>query len=622
MSRDKDELPPGRLVASGQPCPKCGGSDPLAIYEKEGEDGEVYYDGHCWSNCGHLRPEELEDWNSGYEPPKRSYDYEELTNKMSETELTRIADLGTGGSKKRGLMKKYMEMYGIKIEFDQETGAVKAHYYPETKANGVTGYHKRLLPKKYSAVGDVKGCQLFGQWLYETGKIQHSKKYLIITEGHLDCVAVQQVMSENGDKRFHTPVVSITSGAGSAVKEIERNFKFVNSFENIIIMFDNDKPGREASEDVAKKLPVGKAKISKLPAKDPCELTKNRRDQELYSAFFKAELYSPAGVVGSASTWEALVERAKWEKVPLPAFAMQLQEQLNGGPALGEITTIAAASSVGKTSITNEFLYHFVMSCSYKVGIISLESDKGELMENLLSIHIGIKLANMDDEEKLAFYESDRAKKAFKELTTLPDGTDRFMIVDHQGDVVDDKLKEQMEFLVKGCNCKITALDPLTLALSGEGNEGVDKFMSWLLRFVKAEMISHINVVHVRKNGNGATANSRGAEISEEMIKGSGSQFQVSMNNILLMRDKVHEDPRIRNTTRVVLSKARRTGKTGPAGFWYYNGETSRLEVGQDPEDIGGYHDDEQLFEEAGAFNNTVPEEFDEILAESQSEFE
>jgi hypothetical protein len=72
------------------------------------------------------------------------------------------------------------------------------------------------------------------------------------------------------------------------------------------------------------------------------------------------------------------------------------------------------------------------------------------------------------------------------------------------------------------------------------------------------------------------------------------------MNNILLMRDKENADERIRNTTKVVMSKSRRTGNTGPAGFWFYNNETSRLEVGKDPSNAD-FHEDEEVFEQIGA---------------------
>ena len=80
-----------------------------------------------------------------------------------------------------------------------------------------------------------------------------------------------------------------------------------------------------------------------------------------------------------------------------------------------------------------------------------------------------------------------------------------------------------------------------------------------------------------RKNSNGQKANSRGGDISEEDIKGSGSIFQIAGANILLMRDKENADPVIRNTTKTMLSKNRWAGNTGPSGLWFYENQTHRL---------------------------------------------
>jgi len=74
------------------------------------------------------------------------------------------------------------------------------------------------------------------------------------------------------------------------------------------------------------------------------------------------------------------------------------------------------------------------------------------------------------------------------------------------------------------------------------------------------------------------------------------------------MRDKESADPVVRNTTKVVMSKSRRTGNTGPMGFWFYNNETSRMELGKDPANAD-YHTDEETFVDIGA-TEIVEEEF------------
>lgn len=579
-------------------CPSCRSSDSLALYRKEDDAGTEYVDGFCWSNCGYISPKKL-----GYDVEFIS---EEETEYMSEevaNQINEILKLECRGWKERRIKRQVCEFYGVRTETD-DNDTITARYYPVTENGGeLVGFKKRAIPKTFSAVGKCKATsEMFGQSLFEKGG-----KFLVIAGGEEDALAMYQTLYDNSGGKYSTAVVSPTAGEASIAKQLRANFEWVSSFESVILALDNDSAGRSATEEALKVLKPSQAYTAKLHYKDCCEYLKAGKAHELVQAFWKKEKHSPAGIVGSSQTWDALVQRAKWEKIPLPAFAEQLQEMLNGGIALGEITTIAAASSTGKTTVVNEFLYHFIFNSPYRVGIISLESDLGELTENLMSLHINKKLANMDDDEKLEFYDQEESKKTHHELTTLPDGSDRYMILDHQGDVVDDDLKKKIEYLVKGCGCKVIVLDPLTLALSGERNEGMDMFMSWLLRFVKRELIAQINVVHVRKSSSGAKANSTGADIHEEDIKGSGSLFQVSMNNILLMRDKESDDPLVRNTTKVVQSKARRTGNTGGAGYWLYDNQTSRLSKGSDPSKQGNFHEDEELFGEFDAFNNVNP---------------
>lgn len=913
------------------PHPKCGSSDAASIYRNTNSEGVEYFSGFCFSCRSPISAALVSEfYGDNFES--------DLLKPPPPFEPEPILALESRGWAQRRVGLEASQFYGVRNEFDS-ANKVSRRWYPITQEAELVGFKCRTVdPKNFFSIGtNSPRCELFGQSLFPSGG-----KFLIIAGGEEDAMSMYQAMKQANSK-YDTPVVSPSVGEGSLASQIRNNYEWVSSFERVVLMMDNDAAGQAATEAAVKVLRPGQGYIAKLRLKDPNEYVKNKIEPELVNAFWKAERYSPAGIVGSSQTYDALLQRAKWEKVGLPEFAQELQAMLNGGPALGEITTIASASGTGKclakgtpvlmfdmttrkvedvrlgdllmgpdgtartvtstcsglddmyrvdqvkgdsytvnshhvlslmsnkdvgsrgfvkdqvvnipvldfmrlpkhyrehvlkgysagvldfgnpmngddaymlglwlaegdtesprltlcredtylyefvtkwaetrgyatrtppstdrkgsigvsisggytkvlrslgvlghkhvpksylsssvhtrmnvlagfidgdghlscggyelclkdndlvggvvmlarslglrvtvadkfskcqnfegtiykrifisghtstipvrlsrkkaperkqikdalrtgitvtpvgrgeyfgfsvdkdhlfllgdftvthnSTVSNEFLYHWIMNSPYKVGIIPLESDVGELTENLMTVHMGLKLANMPDDDKELFLKESSTIAAHRTLTLTEDGEDRYIIVDHQGDVVDGDLKSKMEYLVRVCGCKLIILDPMTLALSGTSNEGTDEFMSWLLRFVKREMVSHVNIVHVRKSSGGAKANSTGADIHEESIKGSGSQFQVSMNNILLMRDKENADPLVRNTTRVVLSKARRTGKTGPAGYWYYDPETGRMEQGRDPN--GDYSEMEQEMTEAGGFDDTDPD--------------
>ena len=120
-------------------------------------------------------------------------------------------------------------------------------------------------------------------------------------------------------------------------------------------------------------------------------------------------------------------------------------------------------------------------------------------------------------------------------------------------------------------------LDPLQDVLDGLSNKEQAVFMKWCKGMIKSHKVTFILINHIRKSASGAANSSNGGQYSEEEIQGSSTIIKSASANILLSRDKYNEDPVIRNTTRVVLSKNRITGMTGPAGEVYYDNETHTL---------------------------------------------
>ena len=48
------------------------------------------------------------------------------------------------------------------------------------------------------------------------------------------------------------------TGAAGAKKSVQKNFEFLQGYEEIVLWFDNDEPGQEAAKAAAGVLPPGK----------------------------------------------------------------------------------------------------------------------------------------------------------------------------------------------------------------------------------------------------------------------------------------------------------------------------------------------------------------------------
>ena len=94
---------------------------------------------------------------------------------------------------------------------------------------------------------------------------------------------------------------------------------------------------------------------------------------------------------------------------------------------------------------------------------------------------------------------------------------------------------------------------------------------------MKTYPVSFLLLAHIRKSSDNKGAASSGAFVPEEAIFGSGSLVKSASWVAMLSRDKYNEDPVIRNTTHVVLSKNRRGSITGAAGELYYCSDTHQM---------------------------------------------
>lgn len=559
-------------------CPDCGSSDGLAVYQ----DDSTY----CWvCNEGTISEElkeQLKEKHKGKGKVKRMTDAKEEVKIVKSTKPVITEDkakeikeqTSIQGKGFRGLKDEYTKQFGVRYSYSEETGDVQEQYYPVTQESTLTGYKIREVPKNFRSIGRTGAdCELFGQFKFNRGG-----KYLIIVEGELDMLSAYQMLAEYNKNRgsdFEVAVVSPTTGANSQ-KQIAAQYKFCDSFENIVLCYDQDKAGKEAAEKVVSYLPKGKVKFMTMRYKDPNEYLMNGKQKEFVNDFYNAKTYTPAGVVGSSELYEKLLESTQVKKIPLPPFMAKLDEMLNSID-LGTIGVIAAGSGAAKTTVANELIYYWLFNSPYKVGVVSLELTCGQYAQAMLSRHIENKIANIKDpEEKLKFLERESVKQKADELFKTPDGQDRFMVIDERDGSI-EVLQDKIEEMVISCGVKVIILDPISDLLDGLPLEQQANLMKWQKSMVKNYNVTFINIAHIRKGSNNKESASTGAFVPEEAVIGASQQVKSASWVIMLSRDKYAEDDVLRNTTHIVLSKNRSNGITGKAGSMYYCNQTHRL---------------------------------------------
>ena len=571
-------------------CPKCDSSDGYAVYDDES--------GHCFV-CGFTKiseelKEQRQDKKKGTK--RKSVHTKEKEQPLSEVikvkEPISIEDkeeikntTTTDLNNWRDISRDTAIFYAVRGAYDEATGALESIFYPATRAGALVGYKKRLLPKTFSGIGDTTATvEMFGQFRYKN----KSNKYCLITEGEQDAMAGFQMLKTYNDKRsndFGEPVVvGVSVGAQSAHKQVAANYSFFEQFTKVIIAMDSDEAGQAAIDKIAKALPKGKAFIFKGECKDIAEYLEQGKEKSFINNYFSSTPWTPVQLHSSTELYSEALKYADLEKIALPEWLGEMNTMLAGGIPKGTLTLIAAASSIGKSTFQNQLLVDWVLENNKKpeerkevYAVLSLEATAGEFATQLLSYHCKQKFVNISDREERIkqMQESSVAAKA-KELFEDADGKPSFLLCDDRGGDIDD-IEAKIEEIVRSMGVTVLLIDVTSDILSGLDVARQELFMAFQKGLVKETGVSIINVVHTRKAPEGGKDGSRGAEITDSSIIGSSTLVKSASIVIGLVRDKMADTEKERNTTYLRLLKSRHAGHTGEAGALYYDSTAHRL---------------------------------------------
>lgn len=548
-------------------CPRCASHG-----EDRSGDNLAVYDDHVYCfKCGYHKNTKGKEMSDVITTPEVK-DFKPITGSY--------IDLND-----RGITEKTCRLYGYQVAKVNGKEVHVANYYQNGE---LVGQHLRGPNKQFAWKGSAKGAELYGQNLWKNGG-----KRLVITEGEIDCMTVNQVLGGTW------PVVSIPNGAQSAAKSIRDNLEFVNSYAEVVLCFDMDDPGIKAANEVAELLPPGKCKIAKLPYKDANECLVNAHTKQLVSCIWEAQQYSPDEILHISKVVDATEAVTNNRVYPFPYDG--LSEFLIGQRS-GEITLWCSGTGSGKSTILRELMHHHLVE-GRSVGCIMLEESPQETMDDMISLLLNkpvraIRACRMMNELRVAM-----GKKPIN-MAILDDLTDEeyaaaknqlcqtnFYIYDHLGNNAMQNLLARMEFMAVSLKVDVIVLDHITAAAAGlmsmadkdiEGGGSERIIIDTLMKELRALAVRtgvHIDIVSQLKKSE--KAYEEGDRITLQDLRGSGALASVPNTVIALERDRQNTDEKVANTTIVRVLKNRLTGRAGIASTLYYDHTTGRLkEIG------------------------------------------
>jgi len=509
-------------------CEECGSSDANSVYD----DGHTF----CFS-CNTIK-KGVDDLK-----PQQTNEVEDV--KFISGDVKELA--------KRKIDLRTTQKFNYQIGSWFGRPCQIANYYNKDKQ--LVAQKLRYPDKTFQWLGDAKQSTLFGQHLWaDKGKM------LIVTEGEIDCLSVSKIQ----DNKF--PVVSIKSGAQGAKKDIQKEIEWLEGFESVIFMFDQDEYGQKAAVECAKLLSPNKAKICTLPLKDANEMLLQNRTRELLNCMWASKPYRPDGIVLGSDLWNEIQTEDNYVSVDYPFECLNKKTH---GLRKGELVTITAGSGVGKSSFCRHVALHLLQK-DYSVGYIALEESVKRSALGIMGVQVK-KPLHLTREG----ISNEELERTFKDTI----GNGKFYLYNHFGSTVADNLLSKIRYLAKACSVDFVILDHLHMALSAIGDETtnderklIDYFVSKLRTLVEETGIGLILVSHL-KRPEGNKGYEDGVAVSMDSLRGSASIGQLSDMILALSRDLQSSE----NISQVNILKNRFSGETGKACSLQYDLATGCL---------------------------------------------
>jgi len=526
------------------PCPddNCGSSDAYCWNEerkvghcKSCDLGTWEYKDTLWAKNGkHGKPWILKEATEGMQDVFAT-EHDNSTTPATNGKSGFYGDF-------RGIKSHVREFYGVKqypspnrVEYKYPSGGIKVRYTDE---------------KSFSVKG-LGSDELFGMNNFPSG----SSKFVVITEGEEDAMAAYQMLSQNG---YTTPSVSLPSATPKKIIW-EKCFKWLDSFEKIILSLDNDGKADHIKETLFDLFPNKVFVMDHGTVKDANDFLLQGKQKDYRDAWWKAKPYSPAGFVVSVEDWfDALENETPYEYTPTPIKGFN---DINRGLVKGGITVFKASPGTGKTAMLRMLMHDLVVNHGKSVAVLMMEEMKSTTGRAMATYQLGKNVMTKEDAENNGVTEAE-----VKESLRAVVGDHKFVSFDiNPQNPVEDCLK-QCKYAVSVYGAEYIFIDHLQRLAYLSGTETATSALTELgvklTEFAKRKNVGILCISHV--NGDGRTKYASSIEEEAIMV-------------IEMERDKTSDDPREQNTTYLSTSKNRPFALTGACGMLMYDGQTTMV---------------------------------------------
>lgn len=382
--------------------------------------------------------------------------------------------------------------------------------FPSYRDGGLLGVkYLRLGRKDGKKITFVEaGCEptLFG-W----HAIPETARVVTITEGELDAITLAQ---------YGFPALSVPMGGGGGDKQkwVDTDWVAMERFELIYLCLDMDDAGREAAQELIRRLGPHRCLIVSLPYKDANEcLQRQVAPDVIRQCFDDAKSLEPEELRQATSFTADVIDEFYPSGGKLPGWDMPL-DGVNFRFLRGEVSVYTGISGHGKSTFLGQIMLG-AMSQGEKVCIASLEMSPRKTLHRMVRQAFGLDRPHHRDIDACMEWFADRLW-LFNVL-----GTGKFQ-----------RLMDVFLYAYRRHGVRQFVLDSLMkVDIAEDDYNGQKRVMDALCDFVM-ETGAHIHiVVHPRKGSDELTP------AGKMDVKGSGAIINETFNLFSIFRHKAKE---------------------------------------------------------------------------------
>lgn len=536
---------------------QCGSSDGLAVY---GTD-EGNFNGYCWK-CGEYVTDPYGE--GGADAGSADHTRRKVNNKTPEEiekELAEIASCPVVDLPTRNLMAGSLDHYGVTVGLSQFDGKTPMfRHFPYYKKGELSGYKVKVMEeRKMWSVGDMREVEPFG-WRQA---LSSGARTLFITEGEEDTIALYQALraKQHGTKWDHLvpAVISLPSGSGSARSTATRFLgDFTANFKEIVLVFDQDDAGEEATRQFTGVIPTARAVT--IPGKDANACVVSGQSLALANAvLFKAALVKNTRIVWGPDLYEA----GKTKPEPGLSWPWQGITKMTRGIRFGETYYLGAGVKMGKSEIVNTLAAHLIVEHGLKVFLAKPEEANAKTIKMLLGKVAGSFFHDPEREFDEAAY--DKAAEAVLPNVAL------LNLYQHLGW---NSLRSDILSAVSA-GCKAVFIDPITNLTNGVGSGEANTQLQEIAQELAAMALDLDIVIFIfchLKAPEAGSAHERGGKVLSHQFAGSRAMMRSCNLMLGLEGDKDPDKPmEDRNMRKLVVLEDREFGSSGYVWLYWDN---------------------------------------------------